>query len=76
MCTPVCTVLRSPVISTVLYCFQDISFVGNIYENFPDPGRKDPVNIDSDKIKVNIIFIRIIIIIIIVIIIIIRWTAA
>ena len=32
---------------------QDIAFVGNIYENFPDPGRKDPVNIISDKIKVD-----------------------
>ena len=32
---------------------QDIAFVGNIYENFPDPGRKDPVNIFSNKIKVD-----------------------
>ena len=31
----------------------DISFLGTIYENFPEPGRKDPVNIKSDKIKLD-----------------------
>ena len=32
---------------------QDISFVGTVYENFPEPGRKDPVNIHSDHIKLD-----------------------
>eukprot|EP00090_Calanus_glacialis_P035198 TRINITY_DN60141_c0_g1_i1.p1 TRINITY_DN60141_c0_g1~~TRINITY_DN60141_c0_g1_i1.p1 ORF type:complete len:923 (-),score=185.92 TRINITY_DN60141_c0_g1_i1:73-2841(-) len=32
---------------------QDISFVGTIYENFPDPGRKNPVNIKSRKIQLD-----------------------
>ena len=32
---------------------QDISLVGTIYENFPEPGRKDPVNIHSNKIKLD-----------------------
>ena len=32
---------------------QDISFVGTIFENFPDPGRKDPVNIHSAAIKLD-----------------------
>ena len=31
----------------------DISFVGTIYEHFPEPGRKDPVNIKSEKIKID-----------------------
>ena len=31
----------------------DISFVGTIYENFPEPGRKDPVNIKSRNIKID-----------------------
>ena len=32
---------------------QDISFVGTIFENFPDPGSKDPVNIHSAAIKLD-----------------------
>ena len=32
---------------------QDISFVGTIYENFPEPGRKNPVNIKSKNIKLD-----------------------
>merc|ERR1740128_522696 len=32
---------------------RDISFVGTIYENFPDPGRKNPVHIKSKKIQLD-----------------------
>jgi len=32
---------------------MDISFVGSIYENFPEPGRKNPVNIKSKEIKLD-----------------------
>jgi len=32
---------------------MDISFVGSIYENFPEPGRKNPVNIKSKDIKLD-----------------------
>ena len=32
---------------------QDISVVGAVYENFPEPGRKDPVNIHSNRIKLD-----------------------
>jgi len=32
---------------------QDISFVGTIYENFPESGRKNPVNIKSKKILLD-----------------------
>jgi len=32
---------------------QDISFVGSIYENFPESGRKNPVNIRSKRILLD-----------------------
>lgn len=32
---------------------RDISFIGTIYENFPEPGRKNPVNIKSKKIQLD-----------------------
>ena len=32
---------------------QDISFVGTVYENFPEPGRKSPVSIRSNRIKLD-----------------------
>ena len=32
---------------------QDISFIGTIYEHFPEPGRKNPANIKANKIKLD-----------------------
>ena len=32
---------------------QDINFAGWVYDSFPDPGRKNPVNIRSDEIMLD-----------------------